>query len=164
MWKNIKNWEQFYEVNEYGEVRNKLNGNIIKGDTNSSGYERVCLYNKNNNPEKQRFFRHRLVAENFIENIDNLPIINHIDNNIHNNYYKNLEFVSQDENVIHSYRYGNREIKSFYVKYNDGRIEFYEYSIDLAKEIGVSKKTVLNWLHNKSNSYIKYNINKIYYS
>ena len=29
MWKNIKNWEQFYEVNEYGEVRNKLNGNII---------------------------------------------------------------------------------------------------------------------------------------
>lgn len=105
-----------------------------------------------------------MVAENFIKNIDNFPIINHIDNDIHNNYYKNLEFVSQDENVIHSYRYGNREIKSFYVKYNDGRIEFYEYSIDLAKEIGVSKRTVLNWLHNKSNSYINYNINKIYYS
>ena len=32
MWKDIKDWEDYYEVNTEGVVRNKLNGNIIKGD------------------------------------------------------------------------------------------------------------------------------------
>ena len=36
MWKDIKNWEDCYEINEYGEVWNKLTGYILKGDINRS--------------------------------------------------------------------------------------------------------------------------------
>lgn len=67
MWKDIKGWESYYEVNEYGEVRNKLNQKLIIGDCNNIGYQRVTLSNKNNHIKKQRFFRHRLVAIHFIE-------------------------------------------------------------------------------------------------
>ena len=52
MWKDIPGWEDLYEINEYAIVRNKLNGHIIVGDTNSAGYERVCLYNKKHTPQK----------------------------------------------------------------------------------------------------------------
>ena len=40
IWKNIKNWEDLYEVNEDGEVRNKLTNHILIGDTNNYGYKR----------------------------------------------------------------------------------------------------------------------------
>ena len=46
MWKDIKGWESYYEVNEYGEVRNKLNQKLIIGDCNNIGYQRVTLFNK----------------------------------------------------------------------------------------------------------------------
>ena len=72
IWKDINGWERYYEINDDGQVRNKINNNLIIGDCNSCGYPRVCLYNKNNNPNKQRFFRHSLVAEHFIANPDNL--------------------------------------------------------------------------------------------
>ena len=65
MWKDIKNWENIYQISDSGDVRNKITGNIIKGDINSSGYFRVCLYDKNHIPEKQRFFRHRLCCRTF---------------------------------------------------------------------------------------------------
>ena len=77
MWKDIKNWENIYQINDSGDVRNKITGNIIKGDRNSSGYFRVCLYDKNHIPEKQRFFRHRLVAEHFIPNPFGYQEVNH---------------------------------------------------------------------------------------
>ena len=46
MWKDIKGWENLYEINEKGEVRNRLTQRIIVGDTNSIGYKRVCLHKK----------------------------------------------------------------------------------------------------------------------
>ena len=54
MWKDIPNWESYYEINENGEVRNKITGNYIKGDINNAGYYRVCLYKKS---RRQRYFR-----------------------------------------------------------------------------------------------------------
>ena len=46
MWKDIPNWETYYEINDNGEVRNKLTGNYLKGDINNAGYYRVFLYHK----------------------------------------------------------------------------------------------------------------------
>jgi len=91
MWKDIKNWETYYEINELGQVRNKLTKHIKAIDTNSAGYKRVTLYNKAYNPRSERFLLHRLVAMTFIPNPNNLPEVNHKDENKSNNSKDNLE-------------------------------------------------------------------------
>ena len=41
MWKDIKGWEGFYEVSDFGDVRNKLTQHIISQEPNTAGYYRV---------------------------------------------------------------------------------------------------------------------------
>lgn len=53
---------------------------------------------------------HRLVAKAFIVNPFNKEAVNHKDGNRSNNKVENLEWVTAKENVIHSYKYGNRKI------------------------------------------------------
>jgi hypothetical protein len=53
---------------------------------------------------------HRLIAETFTENPQNLPQVNHIDGNKQNNALENLEWVSSSENQIHAIAIGLKEI------------------------------------------------------
>lgn len=65
MWKDIYGWEEYYEISDHGEIRNKLTGNLISGDRNNIGYMRVCLYHKGHVPEKQRFFSAQISCNTF---------------------------------------------------------------------------------------------------
>ena len=56
--------------------------------------------------KRKDFKGHRLVAEYFIDNPNNHPIVNHIDGNKANNSYKNLEWCTNQENIDHSNRTG----------------------------------------------------------
>ena len=163
MWKDIKNWEDYYEISDSGDVRNKLTGRIIKGDKNSSGYFRVCLYNKNHNPQKQRFFRHRLVAEHFIENPENLPEVNHKDHNLEHNYVSNLEWCTRTENELDSRMYGSKKYRPFKVVFNNGNIQVYNTKPMLAKDLNISRGLVNHWLRKINDTYKNYNITSIEY-
>ncbi|MDU6996009.1 MAG: HNH endonuclease [Terrisporobacter othiniensis] len=164
MWKSIIGWEGYYSVNENGDVKNDVNGNLIKGDINSVGYYRVCLYNKNNIPSKQRFFRHRLVAIHFIENTLNLKEVNHIDGDKSNNHKENLEWINRKENELHCRKEINtKEYKPYKVCYlNDDEI-IYNVKSDLSNKLNVTTACVKNWLHGKSKGYINYGIKEIKY-
>lgn len=115
VWKPIKNYENYYEISNLGRVRSiprnenirfssrkhtrilKLYKNINKrGKT--SGY-RVVLC-KNNKIKK--FMVHRLVYENFIGNLEDNKVINHLDFNPLNNRVSNLEQVTKFENDYYS--------------------------------------------------------------
>lgn len=104
IWKDIKGYEDFYEVSSYGNVRNKKTNTILKGDTNSVGYRRVTLYV----PVKKRFFIHRLVALTFMGEFADL-VINHKDGNKTNNHLYNLEWVTRSENDLHAFKLGLRK-------------------------------------------------------
>lgn len=159
MWKSIIGWEGYYSVNENGDVKNDLSGNFIVGDMNSCGYYRVCLYNKNNIPSKQRFFRHRLVAIHFIENQSNKQAVNHIDGDKSNNHISNLEWVTPKENELHSRKVIRKKAyQPFVVYYKNGDEAIYDVKPDLAILLNVSSTTIKNWLHGKSNGYDKYGI------
>lgn len=164
MWKDIIGWEDYYEVNNNGDVRNKIKGNLLVGDINNAGYHRVCLYNKNNKPQKQRFFRHRLTAQHFIENPNNLPQVNHKDGDKSNNNVNNLEWVTQKENEVHSRKIINvKEYKPFRVVFNNGESNIYDVKSDLSLRINVTTPCIKNWLHGVSKGYINYGIKELYY-
>lgn len=163
MWKDIIGWEKYYEINECGNVRNKITGKFIVGDINNEGYERVCLYNKNNMPPKQRFFRHRLVALMFIDNPNNYPEVNHKDANIHNNNIWNLEWCDKEYNENHSHKFGNKTYRPFVVKFKNDITKTYDSKPKLAKELNVSRSLIRLWLNKTSQTYNKYNIENIEY-
>lgn len=101
-WKHIKDYEGLYEVSNLGNVRslarNTTSGKLLKPEL-QSGYLKVML-SKNNN--KKWYSIHRLVAITFIENKENKEQVNHIDGNKINNNANNLEWVTCQENIIHS--------------------------------------------------------------
>lgn len=160
MWKDIPDWETQYEVNEYGEVRNKRTMKCIIGDINSAGYQRVRLYDK---PRTKMYFRHRLVAILFLPNPNHFAEVNHKDGNKQNNHVSNLEWCSRKHNEREARRVGVKEYKPFYVKYKNGEIKNYEFASQLSDELGVTKGCVLQYLHGISFGYKNRGISEIQY-
>lgn len=64
-------------------------------------YYSVSLYRDG---KSTKIFVHRLVATVYVPNPNNLPVVMHLDNDIYNNYYKNLKWGTQKENVHQSIR------------------------------------------------------------
>lgn len=112
IWEDIKGYEGLYQVSNLGRVRSLdrvvvytngrtqfYKGRILAQTKINSGYFTVAL------GRNGRYLVHRLVAEAFIPNPDNLPCINHIDCNKINNTSSNLEFCTYSYNN----NYGNHK-------------------------------------------------------
>lgn len=106
VWKNVEGYEGYYLVSNYGRIksfhRNKK-GRVIKPSVMNvgAGYEQVGLYK---NGIQKKILLHRLIAETFIANPDNLPFVNHIDENKINNSAENLEWCTSLYNNNHGTR------------------------------------------------------------
>ena len=85
-------------INENGEVFNNDTQQYLKGSIGENGYK---YYRLSKNGHKKMFYAHRLVAEYFIDNPNNFPVVNHIDGNKLNNNVNNLEWVTYSENTKH---------------------------------------------------------------
>jgi len=107
-WKPVKGYEGLYEVSDAGDVFSVRTGRMMKSSMTSHGYMRVVIQVDGKQSMKHC---HRLVAEAFIPNPDNLPQVNHIDGNRLNNHVSNLEWCTPSENLKHAYRTGLKKRK-----------------------------------------------------
>lgn len=114
IWKDIPNYEGLYQISNYGQAKSLMFINkqcknkrekILKTYINNRGYKTIKLAK---NKTKKAFFIHRLVAENFINNLENKKEVNHIDGNKLNNNVSNLEWCTRSENMHHAYEMGLR--------------------------------------------------------
>lgn len=107
LWVDIKGYEGFYQVSNFGRVRSlprvivrkgyvsqHFNGKYLKSMIDKCGYLHVNLYKDKLKTVKV----HRLVAEAFIPNPDNLPCVNHKDEDKTNNQVDNLEWCTHAYN------------------------------------------------------------------
>ena len=83
-----------YILSSDGKIYSKLSNKYLKPYLNTKKYACVTMFKKD-----ERI--HRLVAEHFIPNPNNLPQVNHIDGNKLNNDISNLEWVTNRDNVLH---------------------------------------------------------------
>ena len=154
-WKGVKRYEDLYEVSSLGRVRSlpricrKLEGTVMKAYLyegkilkpyrSHKGYLLVRLYR---NDKTKDMTVHRLVAEAFIPNPDNLPQINHKDENKTNNSVENLEWCTNAYN--RNYGSGFFRHKKPVAQYDmNGRfLASYPSRKDAARSIGISAATI----------------------
>lgn len=104
-----------YDVSIQGVITNVKTSKPLKPQLNNGGYHRVELCG---GPKKKKFFIHRLVAQCFISNPNDLPQVNHIDGIKTNNNVNNLEWCDASYNHKHSYRELNRKVTILFDKDN----------------------------------------------
>jgi hypothetical protein len=102
VWQPIEGSDQ-YEVSNLGRVRVVRYLQTARGGSN--GYRTVTL------PGGKQRYVHRLVAQAFVNNPNNLPEVNHIDSDRSNAAASNLEWVDSQQNKMHAIKHGNRQRK-----------------------------------------------------
>ena len=128
IWKDIEGYDGKYQVSNYGNVKslnynNTCKERLLKPMLKNRGYLCVSLYK----PLKI-FSIHRLVANAFIPNPDNLPCVNHKDEDKTNNHVGNLEQCTNKYNQ--NYGTCRERIRKSLLNYPKTSKKVYQYTLD----------------------------------
>ena len=93
--KDIKNYEGLYAITTEGEVYSYKSKKFLSPFSNARGYLKVGLCK---NGKVKNFYVHRLVTDAYLPNPNNLPQVNHKDENKANNCLQNLELCDAKYN------------------------------------------------------------------
>ena len=130
--RDIKNYEGLYAVTSCGRVWSYRRQKFLTPSTNEKGYLYVSLYK---NGKYKHYKVHRLVSEAYIPNLDNLPQINHKDENKANNRVNNLEWCDAKYNINYGTR--NEKIKKPILQFdlNGNFVKEWPSATDAGKEL-----------------------------
>ena len=102
IWRPIKGYEGLYEISNLGKIKSNFRQgsttDFLKISNNGNGYMMVRLCK---NGKAKKYYLHRLLAQTFIDNPEDKPQVNHINENRSDNRLENLEWVTQKENNNH---------------------------------------------------------------
>jgi hypothetical protein len=177
VWKGAVGYEGFYQVSNLGNVKscervvkharggNKLlKPKDMRLNSDKYGYKIVCLCK---NGEEKTNKVHRLVANTFIENVDNKLQVNHINGIKFDNNVYNLEWATPSENLKHAYSNGlkktsvnnEKAVLAFDKLTNELVSDFVSIS-KAARELNISQSDIVGVLKNRQKTakgyYFKY--------
>jgi len=157
IWKDIAGYEGAYQVSNLGRVKSFRQSSkmgkpkewILKPSLINSGYGVVTLYSKE---KREKFQIHRLVASAFLPNPNNLPCVNHRDENKLNNCVENLEWCTYQYNN----NYGTAKVRAIdkvspnvlQKTLDDDVIAIYKSAKIAAALLGYETPTLRFWCHN----------------
>ena len=139
IWCPIKGYEGLYEVSDQGRVRSLKFGKerILKTGITPQGYLFVSICK---NGEQKKCKVHRIVAQAFIPNPDNLPEVNHKDEDKTNNSVSNLEWCDRKYNInygTHNQRMAEKKSKSVLQYTKSGEfVKEWKSGIDVQRNLG----------------------------
>lgn len=128
--RDIKGYEGLYAVTSCGKVWSYKSKKFLKPYSNGHGYLIVRLCK---NGEQRQFQVHRLVAEAYLQNSNNLPQVNHKDEVKTHNWINNLEWCDTKYNIVYSQA---KKIKC--VETN----QIFESQNAAARELGISQGAI----------------------
>ena len=134
--KDIKGYEGLYGITTEGDVYSYKSKRFLKPGDIGDGYLQVILYKDR---ERKFYLIHRLVAEAYIPNPENLPQVNHKDENKANNCLQNLEWCDASYNInygTHNEKVSNSRKKPILQYDLDGNfIREWKCAADVGKEV-----------------------------
>lgn len=177
IWKPIPNYDGFYEASNLGRIKTiphkvkrgntsiMCKENITHGSLNVHGYMQITLSKNGNNT---KFIFHRLIAKTFIPNPENKRTINHINGIKTDNRIENLEWATDSENNLHSFKVLGR-IGGNTGNHNNGKIckpiycftngttynSIHECSADLSIKVSTIRSAI-NTYFGKHNGVLKF--------
>ena len=149
IFKDIKGHEGLYQISNLGRVKSFSGKRDFLSLINKpTHYCSIKLYIKN---KPITCLVHRLVAQAFIPNPENKPIVNHKDGDKHNNCIDNLEWSTYTENNRHALQTGLRTPNKIILQYTKDKIFIKEFeSIEQAgDETDTHKGSISEVCHNK---------------
>lgn len=156
IWKPYPDFD-FIEGSNLGRARtldryvpNKNGKRVVKGriltqHSNGTGYLQV---GPRINGRKINIYIHRLVAECFLPNPENLPEINHKDNNPLNNNISNLEWCSRNYNMSYREKYGTPakesapKVSVYVVELKTQKVLWFESQREAERSLGVAQQSI----------------------
>ena len=148
IWKDIKGYEGLYKISNKGNVRSLKRNVILKPGINHKGYYYVILYKKS---ISKSYRIHRLVAEAFVPNPNNLPQVNHKNGIKTCNEDWNLEWTDNSGNQKHAFANGlqtnvgnnNPNIQPVNQYDLDGNfIKHWDSIYDVTKQLSYSRSSI----------------------
>lgn len=134
IWKNVVGYEN-YMVSNMGNIKSLYNGKILKQRKNNKKYLQVNLHKQG---IIKTYLVHRLVAEAFIENPNNLPQVNHIDEDKTNNAANNLEYCDAAYN--NNYGTHNEKLSKQVLCVETGKI--YSSTMEIQRQLGYKNSNI----------------------
>lgn len=165
IWKDVVGYEGLYQVSNLGRVKSIKTWNgyehldeekIMKPYKTKRGYESIG-FTKNSKTKTHRL--HRVVANAFIPNLENKPVINHKNGIKDDNRVENLEWCTSSENTIHAMKTGlitikkgkddARAISVNQYNLNGNFIKKWDCIKEIKRELGYDSKAIISCCKHK---------------
>ena len=150
--KDILGYEGQYAITSCGKVWSYYTNKFLLPQKNNKGY---CYVHLCKDGKVKNYLIHRLVAEAYIPNQNNLSDVNHLDENPLHNYINNLEWTTHKENM----NYGTRNKRISKPVYCVELDKVFDSGAQAAKELGLSAGNISSCCNGRIKSVNGYHFN-----